>query len=106
MRGGFSDEFGDRYSSARTYHNLGMVAQELREYDQAGDYYQQALEIYIEFGDRYSSASTYGQLGLLAQMQENYAEGLICRQRWRYYVEYQDEYMATVTRENLEGLPE
>jgi hypothetical protein len=47
---------GDRYSCTRTYHQLGNVAQDLREYDQARDYYQQALEIKIEFGDRYSQA--------------------------------------------------
>ncbi|MHC5732133.1 MAG: tetratricopeptide repeat protein, partial [Nostoc sp.] len=44
---------------ASIYHQLGRVAQELREYDQARDYYQQALEINIEFGDRYNCASTY-----------------------------------------------
>ncbi|MHC5756072.1 MAG: tetratricopeptide repeat protein, partial [Nostoc sp.] len=35
---------------ASIYHQLGRVAQKLREYDQARDYYQQALEIRIEFG--------------------------------------------------------
>ncbi|MBD2214034.1 tetratricopeptide repeat protein [Nostoc linckia FACHB-104] len=52
---------------ASTYHQLGRVAEELREYDQARDYYQQALEIKIEFGDRYSCASTYHQLGKVAE---------------------------------------
>jgi tetratricopeptide (TPR) repeat protein len=100
-------EFGDRYLSASTYQNLGMVAQELRQYDQARDYYQQALEICIEFGDRYSSARTYAALGLFAQAQENYAEARANLQTaLEIYVEYQDEYMATVMRENLEGLPE
>jgi hypothetical protein len=32
---------------------LGIVAQEMREYAQALDFYQQALAIKIEFGDRY-----------------------------------------------------
>ncbi len=66
-----------------------------------------ALEIYIEFGDRYNCARTYGQLGLLAKAEENYAEARANLQTaLEIYVEYQDEYMATVTRENLEGLPE
>jgi GTPase SAR1 family protein len=38
---------------AGTYHNFGAIAQEMREYAQARDFYQQALSIYIEFGDRY-----------------------------------------------------
>ncbi|KAM3105392.1 tetratricopeptide repeat protein, partial [Phormidesmis sp. 146-33] len=28
-------EYNDCYSQASTYHNLGIVAQELREYEQA-----------------------------------------------------------------------
>jgi Tfp pilus assembly protein PilF len=47
-----SIEFGDRYSQVRTYHNLGAVAQALREFEQARNDYQQALQICIEFGDR------------------------------------------------------
>ncbi len=44
------------------YHNLGSVAQELREYEQARTHYQQALDIYIEFNDRYEQAGTYHNL--------------------------------------------
>jgi hypothetical protein len=43
-----------------------MVAQELREYGEARQNYQQAIEIYIEFGDRYSQARTYHCLGSVA----------------------------------------
>jgi hypothetical protein len=32
---------------------LGIVAQKMREYAQARDFYQLALSIFIEFGDRY-----------------------------------------------------
>ncbi|WP_245894880.1 tetratricopeptide repeat protein, partial [Nostoc cycadae] len=56
-----------RYSCASTYHQLGIVAQELREFEQARRNYQQALDIKIEYGDRYSCASTYGQMGIVAQ---------------------------------------
>jgi Tfp pilus assembly protein PilF len=38
---------------ASTYHQLGAVAQELREFEEARRNYQQALQIKIEFGDRY-----------------------------------------------------
>lgn len=92
---------------ANSLFYLGNVSLDMRQFHQAQDYYQQALEIKIEFSDRYSSASTYGQLGLFAQAQENYAEARANLQTaLEIYVEYQDEYMATVTRENLEGLPE
>ena len=39
-------EFNDRYSQASTYHQLGRVAQEQRQWEQAEQYYQQALAIY------------------------------------------------------------
>ena len=46
-----------------------MVGQGQRKWKQAEEYYQKALEIFIEFEDRYSQAGTYGQLGQLAQEQ-------------------------------------
>lgn len=49
------------------YHNLGAVAQELREWEQARSYYQQAIQIYIEYGARYEQASTLHNLGRVAQ---------------------------------------
>nr|WP_322684416.1 tetratricopeptide repeat protein [Nostoc sp. DedQUE07]MDZ8130288.1 tetratricopeptide repeat protein [Nostoc sp. DedQUE07] len=97
----------NRRGITNSLHYLGNVSLNMRQFHQARDYYQQALEIYIEFGDRYSSARTYAVLGLLAQAQENYVEARANLQTaLEIYVEYQDEYMATVTRENLEGLPE
>ena len=52
---------------AKTYHQLGRVAQDLREFEEARRNYQQALLISLEFGDRYGSAKTYHQLGMVAQ---------------------------------------
>ncbi|MFP5273515.1 tetratricopeptide repeat protein, partial [Coleofasciculus sp.] len=83
------------------------VAQELREYEQARLYYQQALDIQIEFRDRYEQAKTYGQLGLLAIAQENYAEARVNLQTaLEIYLEYQDDYRADVVRELLAQLPD
>ena len=55
-------------------HQLGMVAQEQRQWGQAEQYYQQALAIKIEFNDRYSQASTYHQLGRVAQEQRQWGQ--------------------------------
>ncbi|MFN7854474.1 MAG: tetratricopeptide repeat protein [Dolichospermum sp.] len=52
---------------ATTYYQLGRVAEELREYEPALGFYQQALDIFIEYGDHYSQASTYHQLGMVAE---------------------------------------
>ncbi len=48
-----------------------MVAQKLREYEEARRYYQQALDIESEYGDRYDRAVTYGHLGLLDEETED-----------------------------------
>jgi tetratricopeptide (TPR) repeat protein len=50
-----------------TLHQLGNLAQELREWEQARSYYRQALEIYIEYGTRYEQASTLHNLGRVAE---------------------------------------
>jgi tetratricopeptide (TPR) repeat protein len=39
--------------TASIYHQLGMVAQEIREFEEARKNYEKALEIFIEFKDRY-----------------------------------------------------
>jgi tetratricopeptide (TPR) repeat protein len=79
--------------AARIYHQLGIVAQALREYEQARTHYQQALDIKIEFGDRYEQASTYHQLGNVSlelreyeQARSHYQQALdIC-------IEFNDRY--------------
>ena len=79
----------------------------MREYDQALDFYQQALAIKIEFGDRYSQAKTYHCLAILAETQEDYTEARTNLQTaLEIYIEYKDEYWGNITRENLERLPE
>ncbi|MFB8787814.1 MAG: tetratricopeptide repeat protein [Potamolinea sp.] len=87
---------------ARTYHNLGMVAQDLREFAEARSNYQQALEIYIEFGDRYSQASTYYHLGRVAEelgeleeAKANYLQDL------QITVEFNDEHGLGISLRNL-----
>jgi tetratricopeptide (TPR) repeat protein len=69
-----------------------MVAQELREFEEARRNYQLALQIKIEFNDRYSQASTYSQLGLLAEILEEYEEaGKNHLQDLTISAEYRDE---------------
>jgi tetratricopeptide (TPR) repeat protein len=85
---------------------LGIVAQELREFEEARRNYQQALAINIEFGDRYSQAITYHALGTLAEAEENYPEARVNLQTaLEIYLEYQEEYWGAIAREVLERLP-
>ena len=71
------EKFEDRQVAlwcATGEHQLGIVAQKLREYEQARSHYQQALDIFIEYNDRYSQARTYHQLGRVAEALREYEQ--------------------------------
>ncbi len=97
-----------KYSTlASTYHQLGIVAQQLREWEEARRNYQQALAILVEYSDRYSQASTYHQLGRVAQAlreweeaRRNYQQALAIK------IEYSDRYNQASTYHNLGMLAE
>ncbi|PZO42508.1 MAG: hypothetical protein DCF17_08770 [Shackletoniella antarctica] len=98
-------EFNDRYSQADTYQGLGIVAEDLREYEHARSYYQQALDIQIEFGDRYSQASTYNQLGFLSEAQEDYAQAQQhLQQALIIFAEFNDQHSVAQTIQILAHL--
>jgi tetratricopeptide (TPR) repeat protein len=89
-------------ATASTYHNLGLVAQELREWDDARHNYHQSLAICVEFGDQYSQASTYHNLGIVAQelrelddAHHNYHQALAIK------VEFGDRYSQASTYAQL-----
>ncbi|MBD2443982.1 tetratricopeptide repeat protein [Dolichospermum sp. FACHB-1091] len=87
---------------ANTYHQLGYVAQKMREYAQARDYYQQALSIFIEFGARYEQASTYHQLGYVAQEMQEYAQARDFYQlALSIFIEFGDRYEQASTYHQL-----
>jgi len=73
---------------AVTYHQLGNVAEEQRQWQQAEQYYQQALQIFIEYNDRYAQASTYHQLGMVAEEQRQW------EQAREYFLQALDTYVA------------
>jgi len=80
-------------SSAGIYHQLGMVAQEQRQWAQAEEYYRQALQIYIDFNDRYRQAATYHQLGTVAEEQRQWAQAEEhYRQALQIYIDFNDRY--------------
>jgi tetratricopeptide (TPR) repeat protein len=88
--------------SASIYHQLGRVAQEQRQWAQAEQYYQQALQIYIEYNDRHKQATTYHNLGAVAQEQRQWAQAeQYYQQALQIYIEYNDRYEQADTYHNL-----
>ena len=92
---------------ASNYHQLGYVAQELRQYQQAQDYYQQALEIKIEYGDRFSQADTLHNLGVVAEESRQYQQAQkYYQQALDIWIEYGDKYSQARTYGQLGMLSE
>ena len=88
--------------TAGTYHNLGRVAQEQRQFAQAEQYYQQALQIFIEYNDRYEQASTCHQLGRVAQEQRQWPQAeQYYQQALQIKIEYNNRYSQASTYHQL-----
>jgi tetratricopeptide (TPR) repeat protein len=61
---------------AYTYHQLGRIAEDRGQLDEADDWYRKSLTIKEELGDRPGLALTYGQLGLLAEARQQPRQAL------------------------------
>ncbi|AFY43247.1 tetratricopeptide repeat protein [Nostoc sp. PCC 7107] len=87
---------------ATSYHNLGIVAQEWREFEEARRNYQLALDIFIEYDDRYECAKTYHQLGRVARNLREFKEG---RRNYQLaldiFIEYGDRHSCASTYHEL-----
>ncbi len=55
-------------------HNLGLVAQEQRCFDEATAFYQKSVQICEDAGDLYNAANDYHNLGVVAQYQRRFDE--------------------------------
>jgi tetratricopeptide (TPR) repeat protein len=87
---------------ANTYHRLGMVAQEQRQWLQAKQHYQHALKLKIKCNDRYEQADTYFQLGSLAQAQRQWKKAeRYYRKALTIYIQFNDQHGQAEAHNNL-----
>ena len=68
------EEKNKKMWNASIYHQLGLLAQELREYEEARQNYQQALAIFIEFSHHKAQAIIYHSLGNVAYILRDYQQ--------------------------------
>ncbi|MEG3863507.1 tetratricopeptide repeat protein [Microcoleus sp. herbarium12] len=61
---------------AVAYHNLGVVAEKERRFDDAIAFYHKALQIKEYAGDFYPAANNYNSLGVLAQEQRRFDDAI------------------------------
>lgn len=62
-------QLGDEHGAAITYHQLGRIAQERKDFEKAEDWYKKSLKIEEQLGNEHGAAITYWQLGLLAMLE-------------------------------------
>ncbi|HLK59259.1 MAG TPA: tetratricopeptide repeat protein, partial [Chthonomonadaceae bacterium] len=72
------EEAGDEKNVAAIFHQLGMIAEERRAFEEAERWYRQSLEIAQRIGDEHGQAATLHQLGSLAQERRAFEEA----ERW------------------------
>lgn len=83
---------------ADVYHQLGIVAQQQRQFEQAEQYYFKALKIKEDAGDFYSAANVYHQLGMVAEKQQQFEDAISYYQKaFGIYEQFQDWYKASQT---------
>jgi tetratricopeptide (TPR) repeat protein len=69
-----NERLGNQANVASGYHNLGALAQDRGDYEEAARQYQRSLDIKERLGDQAGMASGYHQLGRLAQDRGDYEE--------------------------------
>ncbi len=83
-------------------HQLGIVAQEQRQWEEAADYHKKALNIEIEFDDIYSQASSLYQLGRVGQAQQQWkAAEQYYKEALKIKIEFNDQYSQAPTLHQL-----
>jgi tetratricopeptide (TPR) repeat protein len=63
-------QIDDKDSLATAYHQLGILYQNLRDYQKAIKYYNNSLTIAIELDDKLNIANTLHQIGYIAEIHE------------------------------------
>jgi hypothetical protein len=65
---------GNAHGAASTYHQLGRIAEERRDFAAAEQWYRQAPAIEEQHGNAHGAASTYSGLGVIAGRQNHFLE--------------------------------
>ncbi|MCP4353400.1 MAG: tetratricopeptide repeat protein [Desulfobacterales bacterium] len=68
----WSDKNRDDKWKSQSYHALGRIAQERRDFEKAEIWYRKSLEIKEKQGNEHGAASTYHQLGMIAQKRRDF----------------------------------
>jgi tetratricopeptide (TPR) repeat protein len=74
----YAEREGDEKTAGQAYHQLGIIAQERWDFEEAKTWHEKAVEIFERQGDQHEAAHTYGQMGILAAQQDDFVEAGRC----------------------------
>lgn len=70
----WADKTGNQSLKAESLHNLGMIAEDRRKFEEAEDRYKKSLKISERLGNEHLVAITYHQLGRIAEERRKFEE--------------------------------
>ena len=87
---------------ASLWHNLGMITQQRRQFDEAEKLYRKSLAIYKKLKDEYQQAGILNNLGVIAQEKRQFDEAeKLLRKNLEIYKKLKDEDQQAGTLNNL-----
>jgi tetratricopeptide (TPR) repeat protein len=90
---------------ASFWQNLGMIAEERRDFDEAEEWYRKSLAIEEKLKNEYGQAITLHQLGMIAEERRDFdeAERLYLKAE-AIFEKYRDEHYLSIVRGSVERL--
>jgi Flp pilus assembly protein TadD len=90
---------------ASFWHNLGMIAEERRDFDEAEEWYRKSLALKEKLKNEYGQAITLHQLGMIAEERRDFdeAERLYLKAE-AIFEKYRDEHYLSIVRGSVERL--
>ncbi|MBI3796026.1 MAG: CHAT domain-containing protein [Deltaproteobacteria bacterium] len=93
----------DERNQATTLHQLGMIAEERRQWEEAERWYRQSLAIAERIGNEHGQAGTLHQLGMIAEERGNPVEAeRFYQQAEALFVRLNDPHSLSIVRASLQ----
>ena len=96
------EKLSNEYDAAMTYHPLGSIAEEQRDFAQAEQWYHKSLAINEKLGNGPVAAMTYHHLGIIAEAQRDFVQaGQWYMRSIVIFLRYNDRYSLRITAQNF-----
>jgi len=98
----WADKTDDELLKAKALHNLGMIAEDQQDFEEAEDWYKKSLKISEQLGDEHLALNTYYQIGRIAQKRRDFEEAEdLCKKSLKISERLGHEHLAASTYHQL-----